>query len=337
MVFVAKSLSPVVRDVKPNVPEDIIPPLLPEEKNRIEAGMLLSSQDFSVVLQNSDLARDNFRKEIRVEHCEQRVILAWNGKNDQDGEVLLIYTPIQQVTNGEGTVLSILPLPGKPISLSRTSPNTFQNFKSKLISKWDTSVATPVADYAQLNATIPVVCAFVLKIDNVADFYDDICQYLSAQWGSEIDVAADDFLTPLKHYFDRGFRYFSFDITKRNDSLSNKETLVYRFKSKAAFFPLHVGRIGGFGDTFVDMILISPRTNFTCSYQIGMIDNNFKTNNPEKIEVTLNGKPVVFSKTELNSLDENLGSFFEEDDFFHVQNVQILGPVCEFDKDFFCK
>ena len=72
---------------------------------------------------------------------EQQGVLAWNGRSDDAGEELLILSTNEGTTTGQATaMLSVLPLPGAPISVERASLQSFVTAKALLQSKLPSSM-----------------------------------------------------------------------------------------------------------------------------------------------------------------------------------------------------
>jgi len=272
------------------------------------------------------------------EEPEQQAIVAWNGKTDDTGEQILILTTNEKATGEGGAVLSILPLPGEPIEISRSKATIFSDAKAYLVEKWAQGMGTGGLGVF-MTAKIGSHNIFVWKMDDINTFESEVKAYVETTYqGKATALITPQILNVVKDYHRRGFRYFAFDITMLNKDLTTKEAIAYHFKSKAAYFPLVISQIGGTGDTFIDLVVMTPGKINTSSYGVATPENNFKTNNPKGIDVTLNGKGTVpFSNQELHSLDAKLSKLFGGKDNIQVRNIQISGTINGFKKDFICK
>lgn len=275
---------------------------------------------------------------LGFEEPEQQAIVAWNGKTDNTGEEVLILTTNEKAVGGAGAALSILPLPGEPISISRSKATIFADAKAYLVQKWAAGLGTGGLGVF-MTAKIGSHNIFVWKMDDISRFEEEVKAYVETTYkGKATALITPQILGVVKDYHQRGFRYFAFDITMLSKDLSTKEAIAYHFKSKAAYFPLVISQIGGVGDTFIDLIVMTPGKITSTSYEVATAENGFKANNPKGIEATLNGKgSVPFNNAELRSLDEKLSTLFKGGSDVQVRNIQISGVINGFGKDFICK
>jgi hypothetical protein len=116
-------------------------------------------------------------------------------------------------------------------------------------------------------------------------------------------LITDKTLKTIKKYFDRGFRYFAFDLTEVGTTPSTKEAIAYTFKSKFAYYPLAISAIGGTGRTTADLIVMTPGSvNLGGAFEKGK----------EQAKLRLIGnKTVDFSLDELRGLEPRLAKTFE--------------------------
>ena len=266
------------------------------------------------------------------EEPAQQAVIAWNGKTDTSGEEILILTTNEKAKDGTGggAMLSILPLPGEPLSVSRANAAIFRNSKALLVKKWDSGFGSGSFG-VYMEKKIGSHNIFVWKIDDINNFEKEVQNYVAAKYeGGAAALIKKEALDVVKSYYDRGFRFFAFDITMVGKDIVTKEAIAYHFKSKSVYFPLVISKIGGTGKTRVDMVILTPgdlkRSPY---YQIGTKDNDFQG------PAQLLGKGTVdLSKEEFSVLDNSIAEFFKSYNTIKARNIQISGQINSFENDF---
>ena len=281
---------------------------------------------------------------FEFEQPEVRAVVAWNGQTDESGEELLILAKEQRAIQGCGAVVGIMPLPGKPLSVKRitqddspeVSPNIFHTLKEMLISKWNAPIGSGPT-FSPLRDLHNVYSVVVLKIDGLGTFEADFKDLIEVLYdGKATPLLPPEFFSVIKGYHDLGFRYFAFEISYVNQFFSQKEIIAYHFQSKSAYFPLVISKIGGQGNTFVDLVVLTPdEITRSLFYDIGTKTNGFKDRNGNEAQVTLNGTGAVdLTKTELNAVDKSLADFFANNNLVKARNFLISGEINTFFFDF---
>jgi len=272
----------------------------------------------------------------------QRAVIAWNGK-----EEILVLSTIQKPLEEKGraeqkeqAVVSILPLSGKPIQIDKGDPDTFKNWQEKiyLLAKtqkpewWKEKTAS---EDGGRNANFDIhiekkigahdITALEVKTTNVAEFYSELQEYLdekygggvSAWLGPEEKAVFEDYIT------NRKFKYFAVDIqdVPVNRDKREKDAIVYRFETPYLFYPLVVSKLGGKGDTQVQVIAVTP-------YRLP----EFKEIKPEMHTPTVLMRPDDFR--ELNQKSANFTEFMRvAGDKYTARIWLINGKLDKFDKD----
>jgi hypothetical protein len=235
---------------------------------------------------------------------EQQAIVAWNGKTDDSGEETLILTTNEiSKTGSKMAMLSVLPLPGKPISIERANAKVFVMAKLLLNKKMPSDGASSALGVI-MEKKIGSHNIFVWELDNVDAFKDEVTAYVAEKYNNNATaLITDNTLKTIKKYFDRGFRYFAFDLTEVGTTPTTKEAISYTFKSKFAYYPLAISAIGGTGRTTVDLIVMTPGlVNLGGAFEQGK----------EQAKLRLIGnKSVDFSMDELRGLEPKLAKAFE--------------------------
>lgn len=181
---------------------------------------------------------------------EQNAVIAWNGKE----EIMILSTDEENEIEGGGAVLSVLPLPGKPISVLPASTEAFEEANRLIRSKLDVvGMGEKV-----LTAKIGTHNIFVWKIDSPDDFGNEVRAYIKKTYEDQADAhIGKDVEKIVRQYFDQGFRYFAFDLTFMSDEDTTKVAIAYRFESKFVYYPLVISKIGGTGDTTVQLAVFT--------------------------------------------------------------------------------
>lgn len=260
----------------------------------------------------------------------QQAVIAWNGLNNEEGEETLILTTNEISTAGGGAMLSVLPLPGKPIEIARSDKDIFKKAKKLLYEKLQSSSTK----YGVIMSTvIGSHNIFVWELDNVATFKNDVNAYIAHTYKGQAAALIDNQTEEiLQAYIDRGFRYFAFDLTQVNEKNSTKEAISYRFKSKFVYFPLQISGIGGTAsETAVDLIVITPDLIEVTggAVKIGDGDNDVRV---------LGMKTVEFTRSEVVGLDKALAAVFKRGETsLKVRNFYFDGTLNGYNSDFIAK
>jgi len=238
----------------------------------------------------------------------QQAVIAWNGKTDGSGEQTLILTTNEQSNTGEDmAMLSVLPLPGKPISIEPANTEVFVESKKLLDKKIrEQNPSGGIDSFGVIMETkIGSHHIFVWEMDDISTFEEDVNAYIVATYGE--DVAA--LVTPkaleiIKGYHTRKFRYFAFDLTlvKKEES-TTKEAIAYRFHSEYLYYPLAISGIGGTGFGKIDLVVMTPG-------DINVKGALEQEGNSENVQYYYPGVGVKFTMDEVKALDPALSGVF---------------------------
>lgn len=207
---------------------------------------------------------------------EQNAVIAWNGKE----EIMILSTDEESEVKGGGAVLSVLPLPGKPVSVLPASTEAFEDASRLIRSKLDVvGMGEKV-----LTAKIGTHNIFVWKIDSPDDFGNEVRAYIKKTYEGQADANIDKGVEKIvRQYFDQGFRYFAFDLTFMSDEDTTKVAIAYRFESKFVYYPLVISKIGGTGDTSVQLAVFTQGS----LHNFGGLDvNQIKVIGNQSVDVT---------------------------------------------------
>ena len=243
-------------------------------------------------------APSGWRDEVEVrgrsfKEPNQYAVVAWNGKE----EILWLSTKQQSTAPGKGAALSILPLPGRPISVTQGKKNLFKNAKAAYYDKMDAGIRPPL-----IEATIGAHNIFVLEGTSVDDLLSEVKDYVTKKFDDQAEAlipgGAQDV---LKRYIAGGFKYFAFDLIKSSDEADVKVPIQYRFESDCAYYPLYISRLGGTGNTSVEAVVFT-KGGLAQSKAGSLPFDDFGAS-----------RSVPFSQAELSTLDADLGQFFGSD------------------------
>lgn len=279
----------------------------------------------------------------------QQAVIAWNGREDQYGRETLVLTTNEESGHGPGLLLSVLPLPGKPERVKQARQQAFTDAKTLFLSK--TPVPPSGAGQAGviLESKIGPHNVFVWQLDNVKTFQKDVQAWVANRFnGQAAALITDDTVRVLQYYFERGFRYFAFDLTEVKGTESTKVAIAYTFQSSQIYYPLVISRIGGTGTwSTVDLIIMSPvKKDAGGNYKpgaiklTGAIKKVISTGKPalgdDEAEL-VNGGTVSFSIDEVRRIDPSLDVFNGSVDYVTVRNIKFTKLLNQYTKDFTAK
>jgi hypothetical protein len=238
---------------------------------------------------------EDWRDEVEIRgrsfrEPNQYAVIAWNGRE----EILWLSTAQRSTLPGDGAALSVLPLPGRPISVTKGDKELFRNAKASYYDKADIAKQTPL-----IEATIGAHNIFVLEGTTPRDLIEQVQGYIRNKFGED---ALPLFPSPtnqvLEHYTSEGFRYFAFDLIKSTGDAEVKVPIQYRFESDYAYYPLYVSRMGGTGETEVEAMVFTPG-GLTQSKAGSLPFSEFQSS-----------RSVPFTTGELRRLDDAIGDLF---------------------------
>ncbi|MDR0608773.1 MAG: hypothetical protein LBG58_01550 [Planctomycetaceae bacterium] len=263
-----------------------------------------------------------------------RALITWNGKSDENGEEIMIVSSDEISKTGfDEAVVGIIPLPGKPLDIKRVDDKIFEKIQLLLHRKYDHKGEAVI--YGQIPQ-YPVIADYsiiIAKFENIDHFADDVNSYIQIQYDKErinIEVQPEE-LNVIKKYWDKGFRYFAFDLSLLLNKVSRKSPILFRFKSSYAYYPLAINTIGGTGRGYIDLIVMTPeKIRLTKDFE-----QEAKTK--ETTIRVVGNKSVNVTKDELQTLDPDLSQFWsgdENDSITVCRFVFAIKDIGDFDADF---
>ncbi len=265
------------------------------------------------------------------------VIVAWNGKEDHQGIETMIVSSEEETRNGRSTAaLTIIPLPGEPISIKTVGKRVFHETEKLFLSK------TLPPEKEQYGVSPKIYVSDDVGAHNIFVWYsetiDDLCaqifRYVDQKYSGRAAAAFDsEALRAIQYYFEKGFRYFAFDLTEARSS-STKAPIVYTFQSSRLYYPLVVNRVGG-GDDVASfkMIIMTPGeidANGAITELLGEDERITEANQATRIR---NGS-VKFSIDEIRKIAPSLNVFDKGADSVVVRSIYFYGFFDGFTKDF---
>lgn len=276
-----------------------------------------------------------------VNQPNKRVIIAWNGRNDNTGlETLVLSTDLNVVYPRGAAVLSVMPLPGKPLKVQRVDPNIFDRAKSIFFSRTglpSTGPYLPEDSYVVIGSHN----IFIWKLDSVTDFCEQVMRYISAKYRDNAAPWLDpETLRIVEYYIQRGFHYFAFDLTEvrpqEEGSNTRTETIAYTFRSKFAYYPLVINRIGGTDDYSTEDVILMTPAGLNLSFT-GAIRDLVPTGKPSLGEFQaelVQGKAVDFRIDEVRNIDPTLDVFDPRTQGVTVRNIKFTKSLIQYTRDF---
>ncbi|NLE38349.1 MAG: hypothetical protein GX621_10030 [Pirellulaceae bacterium] len=252
-------------------------------------------------------------KSFSFNEPRQNGVIAWNGKE----QILILSTDENSNVEGGGATLSVLPLPGKPISVLPASTKAFDD-ATAMIKKKLSMVAKGTM---LLEAKIGTHNIFIWKLDSPDDFADQVRAYIKEKYDGKADaLVTEDAEKVIKQYFEQGFRYFAFDLAFMPEKQETKVAIAYRFESPYVYYPLVISRIGGEGKTRVTLAVFTP----------GLL-RHFKGLRHEKVQV-FGDKSVDLTATDLEPIDPEMAKLMGTETF-KGRIFEISGQINAFEGD----
>lgn len=275
---------------------------------------------------------DNFFDEGRsFEEPAQRAVLFWNGQE----EILTLTTVQKSLLPANGAIISVFPLPGRPIDIYRGDEKLFNKCCDLIKEKaQDTSrIVTPL-----LKREIGSHRIVAFKIDDEKDIYAGLDAYVEQEFGKGAAAYIGAKHRKILLYYARsGFRYFALDLqTSKPGTKRDKEAISYRFKTTKLFYPLVISRLGGSGATTVHLVVVTPDklTNFS-----GIPSNKRPSSDPNEIPdylVTQTSPPgIMFTRSEIRKLSANAADLLRNYDECYARYWVVKGQMDGFQADLF--
>jgi hypothetical protein len=244
---------------------------------------------------------------------EQNAVIAWNGEE----EILVLSTDEDTDVEGGSAVLSVLPLPGEPVSVQPASTELFTDACGLI----QTKLGLIGRGEMLLDAKIGTHNIFVWRLDSPDDFGLQVRAYIKEQYADQADALITEGVEDvIKDYFDRGFEYFAFDLSFMGEEDATKVAIAYRFKTEKLYYPLVVSKIGGSdAPTRVRLAAFTP----------GLL-HNFEGLDMDLIQ-TVGEKSVAVTEEELTTLDESLSELMGGGASARI--FEIRGPLNGFEGD----
>ena len=265
----------------------------------------------------------------------QQAIIAWNGREDENGKETIILTTEEESIDGScGCVLNIVPLPGPPISIALAENGTkFRESKELLFSK----TPQPPQRFTPIIIGEKKKCPhniFVWELDNVETFQRDVQAWIAKRFDNKAAALfTEDSVRVLQYYFERGFKYFAFDLTEVGTE-STKQAIAYTFQSSHVYYPLVISRIGGSDDySLVDLIIMTPGTIHLNGAITEVLREEEEITSDNQATLVRNGS-VSFSIDEVESLDPSLNVFDSDTEEVTVRNIKFYQMLNGFTQDF---
>jgi hypothetical protein len=241
-------------------------------------------------------------KSFSFNEPRQNGVIAWNGKE----EILILSTDENSNVKGGGAALSVLPLPGKPISILPASTKAFDEATAMIQRK----LSRVAKGKKVLEAKIGTHNIFVWKLDKPEDFSNQVRAYIKKRYHGKADALVTETTEKvIKYYFKIGFRYFAFDLAFMTEKPQTKVAIAYRFESKYVYYPLVVSRIGGKGKTKVTLAVFTPGM---LHYFKGLPDKQIKVFGDKSVDLTAADlKPIDPAMAKLMGKGQFKGRIFE--------------------------
>lgn len=320
------------------ISKDILPPLVSDNFSIVGLRESKTSTHPQEDAEEGLVSLHDLRTDTKISIAVQPVqsaILLWNGKSDHNGEELMVVKSSVKSLSGNGAVLGIYPLPGKPLSLSRIDSAVFQKTKNLLMSKWVPSASASGATSLTTEISKRGLL-FVRDYDNVHDMQNDVSGTIARYSSKNVEIDFDQrSLAIIDSYIKRGFRYFAFDVCNVSaKSVLEKDSIALRFKSTFLYYPLVIDRIGKKGNSQIDIIAITPSLLAIPNVEDVPVFSVRNRSNP-KGDISINGTGVVdCSLEDFEKCDPLFFEFMRDWSTIKARNFLLNGPIDRFSHDF---
>lgn len=245
----------------------------------------------------------------------QQAVIAWNGSR----EILILSTNEESLV-GDMPMLSVMPLPGLPHDIYQADKEAFSKAKKLVVSKLDLGQAGVAGIF--MERRIGAHNIFVWKLDEPTDFPKKIDAYVTKKFsGRARALFTRKMFQVIQSYFDRGFRYFAFDLVMVNEKKSTKEAIGYHFDSKTVYYPMVISGASGVGETLVELVVFTR----------GGI--RYKSTDFDRV-IVLGQKSVPITAGELAGVDRRMAGLFPEGSPLAGRILRIPGRLEAFKNDF---
>lgn len=268
----------------------------------------------------------------------QQAVIAWNGYADNRGKETIVLTT-DEVTSSQrsGVLLSVMPLPGAPISVKEANIKTFVEAKTLFRSKKKIGYPDGACCGVVMTKKIGAHNIFVWELDSVESFQRDVQSWVAQKYNKQAAaLITKDTVRTLSYYFQKGFRYFAFDLTVVDGVNKTKAAIAYTFQSTHVYYPLVISRVGGEStNSTVDLIVMTPG-DIRLTGAITKIITSGKRPDINQGEATLvGGGNAVFTIDEVRKLEPKLAEVFDSGTReVKVRNIRFTGKLNGFKKDF---
>lgn len=178
---------------------------------------------------------------------------------------------------------------------------------------------------------------FVWELDSVESFQRDVQSWVAQKYNKQAAaLITKDTVRTLSYYFQKGFRYFAFDLTVVDGVNKTKAAIAYTFQSTHVYYPLVISRVGGEStNSTVDLIVMTPG-DIRLTGAITKIITSGKRPDINQGEATLvGGGNAVFTIDEVRKLEPKLAEVFDSGTReVKVRNIRFTGKLNGFKKDF---
>lgn len=268
---------------------------------------------------------------------EINVVIAWNGKSDSHGVETMIVSAKEETLNGlSSAALSITPLPGMPISVRVVDNDVYQETEKLFLDKAPASdnKLNGVAPEINVSRTTEPHNVFIWRLDDINDLYSQVSNYLDQKYGGQAAVALDsDSLRAIQFYFERGFRYFAFDLAEVGRT-STKRAIAYTFQSSHIYYPLVINAVGGSDEySAINLMIITPG-KISVNGAITELLREDKEITAENQAILVGNGAAYFSIKEVQSINSSLNVFDSNISRVQVRNIRFFQIFNSFTKDF---
>ncbi len=203
----------------------------------------------------------------------QDAMIAWNGH-----EQIMILQTNDEPVQGEATMMSMMPLPGRPIKIERAKnedacTDAFKLIKDKL--QEQQGYGGKAADELGPSAVIGVHDFLTVRLSSIGrsaiqeELGGVLRNYLADRYGQNAvaPILTDKLLTTIDRYRGSRYEWFVLDLVVQKPLAQvatddkprpAKIPVLYHVESSSVYYPLVISGAGGTGYTNVQLAVFSP-------------------------------------------------------------------------------
>lgn len=275
-------------------------------------------------------------KDIRLDQSAQNAIVAWNGIE----EIIILSNDIE--SNGETTILRMIPLPSNPSEIKEGSFESFEklveimnkkivNIRSQWVGLGKGLEGAPSLPGVEITfqKKIGAHDITVVKVNDLNYFLNWIRDFTKEKQLETKEISSN-FKEGVANYLKRDIRYFVFDVIEAGAEKESIKPLIYKFNSDFLYYPLLITGISEVGESRakIDLFIITQK-----DIVLPKVPSSYYRISPwfDSPGVSSYGYPIELTETELKEVSLDIVNLLKEN--IKVSKVSFYGLFNEIKRD----